>query len=42
MNFSLVSDFFSKLLKLKVSFFEIKTRGDILQRIADHDRLKHF
>jgi len=41
-DFSLMSDFFNKLLKLKISFFDDKTRGDILQRISDNDRIKHF
>lgn len=41
-NISLVSDFFIKLLKLPMSFFETKMIGDILQRMADHDRVQSF
>jgi ATP-binding cassette subfamily B protein len=41
-NISLVSDFFIKLLKLPMSFFDTKLLGDIMQRIADHDRVQSF
>lgn len=41
-NISLVSDFFIKLLKLPMSFFESKQIGDLLQRIGDHDRVQNF
>tara|TARA_A100001015_G_scaffold321684_1_gene454079 strand:- start:1178 stop:4516 length:3339 start_codon:yes stop_codon:yes gene_type:complete len=41
-NLSLMSDFINKLLNLNVSFFDIKTRGDILQRISDNDKIKFF
>jgi ATP-binding cassette subfamily B protein len=41
-NISLISDFFSKLLKLPMSFFETKLLGDILQRIDDHSRVQSF
>lgn len=41
-NISLVSDFFIKLLKLPMSFFDNKLMGDILQRIDDHGRVQSF
>lgn len=41
-NISLVSDFFIKLLKLPMGFFETKLMGDLLQRINDHSRLQNF
>lgn len=41
-NISLVSDFFVKLLKLPMSFFDTKLMGDLLQRIGDHSRVQNF
>lgn len=41
-NISLVSDFFIKLLKLPMSFFDTKLMGDLLQRINDHSRVQNF
>lgn len=41
-NISLVSDFFIKLLKLPMSFFDTKLMGDLLQRMADHGRVQSF
>lgn len=41
-NISLVSDFFIKLLKLPMSFFDTKLLGDLLQRIGDHSRVQSF
>jgi ATP-binding cassette subfamily B protein len=41
-NISLVSDFFIKLMKLPISFFDSKMTGDIMQRIADHQRIESF
>ncbi len=41
-NLSLVSDFFIKLLKLPMSFFDTKLMGDLLQRIGDHTRVQNF
>lgn len=41
-NISLVSDFFIKLLKLPMSFFDTKLMGDLLQRINDHKRVEQF
>lgn len=41
-NISLVSDFFIKLLKLPMSFFDTKLMGDIMQRMNDHSRVQRF
>lgn len=41
-NISLVSDFFIKLLKLPMSYFDRKLTGDLMQRIADHSRVQTF
>lgn len=41
-NISIVSDFFIKLLKLPMSFFETKLLGDLLQRMGDHARIQNF
>ena len=41
-NISLLSDFFIKLLKLPMSFFDTKLMGDLLQRIGDHSRVQSF
>lgn len=41
-NLSLVSDFFIKLLRLPMPFFDTKMMGDILQRISDHERVERF
>ena len=34
-NISLVSDFFIKLMRLPIAFFDVRMTGDILQRIND-------
>ncbi len=41
-NISLVSDFFVKLMKLPIAFFDTKMTGDIMQRINDHHRIENF
>jgi ATP-binding cassette subfamily B protein len=41
-NVSLVSDFFVKLMKLPIAFFDVKKTGDIMQRINDHSRIESF
>lgn len=41
-NISLLADFFTKLMKLPMSFFDVKMTGDIMQRMADHNRLQSF
>lgn len=41
-SISLISDFFIKLMKLPISFFDVKLVGDIMQRIGDHSRIRTF
>ena len=41
-NISLVSNFFIKLLKLPMSFFDTKLMGDLMQRMNDHSRVNNF
>ena len=41
-NISLISDFFIKLMKLPMKFFDTKLMGDLLQRIEDHRRVEQF
>ena len=42
MNVSLVSDFFIKLMKLPIRYFDSKSSGDIIQRINDQRRIEQF
>ena len=37
-SISLISDFLIKLMKLPISFFDVKLVGDIMQRIGNHKR----
>lgn len=41
-NIQIISDFLEKLLKLPISFFDTKLRGDFNQRIQDHERIENF
>lgn len=41
-NISIVSDFFMKLMRLPIAFFDTKITGDIIQRINDHQRIEHL
>lgn len=41
-NILIVGEFFIKLMKLPVSFFDRKVGGDILQRIEDTSRVEYF
>ena len=41
-NISIVSDFFIKLMKLPIAFFDTRMTGDILQRINDHKRIERL
>lgn len=41
-NISLISDFLIKLTKLPIKYFDSKVSGDLLQRIADHERVQRF
>lgn len=41
-NISLLSDFFIKLMKLHISFFDTRMTGDIIERIKDHEKVESF
>ncbi|MFN3851951.1 MAG: peptidase domain-containing ABC transporter [Spirosomataceae bacterium] len=41
-NIMILSDFFVKLLRLPMSYFDTKFQGDLLQRIGDHDKIESF
>jgi ATP-binding cassette subfamily B protein len=41
-NISIISDFFIKLMRLPVSFFDTRMTGDIMQRINDHHRIEQL
>lgn len=41
-SISLISDFFIKLMKLPISFYDTKMNADIMQRINDHHRIENF
>lgn len=41
-NILIVGEFFNKLMKLPVSYFDRKMGGDILQRIEDTSRVEYF
>ncbi len=39
-NLSMLSDFFIKLMKLPIAYFDAKHTGDIMQKINDHHRIE--
>lgn len=41
-SLSVLSDFWRKLMKLPLHFFDSRQTGDILQRIHDHQRIESF
>lgn len=41
-NVSVLTDFLIKLMKLPISFFEVKMTGDIMQRMSDQKRIENF
>ena len=41
-NISLVANFFVKLMKLPISYFDVKMSGDIMQRIYDHRQIENL
>lgn len=41
-NITLVSDFLIQLTKMPLRFFETRLTGDLLQRIADNERVQRF
>ncbi|TYZ12650.1 peptidase domain-containing ABC transporter [Hymenobacter lutimineralis] len=42
LNISILTDFFIKLMRLPMSFFDVKLFGDIMQRINDQRRIESF
>ncbi|MBL7707262.1 MAG: peptidase domain-containing ABC transporter [Taibaiella sp.] len=41
-NLSLLTDFWKKLMRLPISYFDTKQTGDIMQRIGDQQRIEQF
>ncbi|TGE12626.1 peptidase domain-containing ABC transporter [Hymenobacter elongatus] len=41
-NVALISDFFIKLMRLPIGYFDTRLTGDILQRIHDHHRIEQL
>ena len=41
-NISVISDFLIKLTKLPIRFFDSRMTGDLLNRIADHERVERY
>lgn len=41
-NINLISDFLIKLTRLPIKFFDSKLTGDLMERIADHERVQRF
>lgn len=41
-NVKILSDFLLKLTRLPLRYFDNRLTGDLLQRIADHDRIQRF
>lgn len=41
-NLSLLTDFWKKLMRLAISYFDTKQTGDIMQRIGDQHRIERF
>jgi ATP-binding cassette subfamily B protein len=41
-NISLISDFFIKLMRLPIGYFDTRLTGDIMQRINDHRRIEQL
>ncbi|MEA9414323.1 peptidase domain-containing ABC transporter [Flavobacterium sp. PL02] len=41
-NLSLLTDFWKKLMRLPISYFDTKQTGDIMQRIGDQHKIERF
>ncbi len=41
-NIRLISDFLAKVARLPMRYFDNRKAGDILQRMADHEKVQHF
>ncbi|TDB57958.1 peptidase domain-containing ABC transporter [Arundinibacter roseus] len=42
LNLTILSEFLAKLMRLPLSFFDVRQFGDIMQRIGDHQRIESF
>jgi len=42
LNLTILSEFLAKILRLPLSFFDVKQMGDIMQRIGDQQRIESF
>lgn len=42
LNLTVLSEFLSKMMRLPLSFFDVKQFGDIMQRMGDHNRIEAF
>jgi|GEM_PF-290588 hypothetical protein len=40
LNLTILSEFLAKLMRLPLSFFDVRQFGDIMQRIGDHQRIE--
>lgn len=41
-NITIISNFILKLISLPISFFSLKQKGDLYQRIQDHNKIEEF
>jgi ATP-binding cassette subfamily B protein len=41
-NISILTDLLIKIMKLPMSFFDLKTHGDLMQRMSDQERIESF
>lgn len=41
-NISILTDLLIKIMKLPMSFFDLKTHGDLMQRVSDQQRIESF
>ncbi len=41
-NISILTDLLLKIMKLPMSFFDLKTHGDLMQRMSDQQRIESF
>src|SRR5690606_12843119 len=41
-NISILTDLLIKIMKLPMNFFDLKTHGDIMQRMSDQQRIESF
>lgn len=41
-NISILTDLLIKIMKLPLSFFDLKTHGDLMQRLSDQQRVESF